>query len=108
MKKDKKNLFILIIVIICVIVLSYLLFFSGITNKLKASLNGLSASINENANQGDLPIINNVITTNNIAKIATPIIHAIELSLCLNTLKNPPTPIIGAYTTTLNNIPIKP
>ena len=41
MKKDKKNLFILIIVIICVIVLSYLLFFSGITNKLKASVNGL-------------------------------------------------------------------
>ena len=63
MKKDKKNLFILIIVIICVIVLSYLLFFSGITNKLKASVNGLSASVNENVNQGDLPIINNVINS---------------------------------------------
>ena len=71
MKKDKKNLFILIIVIICVIVLSYLLFFSGITNKLKASVNGLSASINENANQGDLPIINNVI--NEAALIIHPI-----------------------------------
>ena len=41
-----------------------------------------------------------------IAAIATPIIHAIELSLVVRTLINPPIPIIGAYTTTLNNIVI--
>ena len=46
---------------------------------------------------------NNVPTINNIAKIATPIIHAIELSALVNTLTKPPIPIIGAYTTTLNN-----
>ena len=52
--------------------------------------------------------MNNVATINSIANIATPIIQAIELSLWFSTLKNPPIPIIGAYTTTLNNIPIKP
>ena len=50
--------------------------------------------------------MNSVPTTNNIASIATPIIHAIELSLLVNTFIKPPTPIIGAYTTTLNNIVI--
>ena len=55
-----------------------------------------------------IAIINNVATTNNIATIATPIIHAIELSLWFNTLKNPPIPIIGAYTRTLNSIAINP
>ena len=50
--------------------------------------------------------INNVPTTNKIASIATPIIHAIELSLVVNTFTNPPIPIIGAYTTTLNKIAI--
>ena len=55
-----------------------------------------------------IAIINSVPTTNNIANIAIPIIHAIELSLCLKTLKNPPIPIIGAYTNTLNRIAINP
>ena len=50
--------------------------------------------------------INNVPTTNKIANMATPIIHAIELSPFVNTFTNPPIPIIGAYTTTLNSIVI--
>lgn len=87
MKKDKKNLFILIIVIICVIVLSYLLFFSGITNKLKASLNGLTASINENANQGDLPIINNVINSSGEVLVNTDVAIIINASSIYNITK---------------------
>ena len=46
---------------------------------------------------------NNVATTIRIATTATPIIHAIELSLEVKTLTKPPIPIIGAYTTTLNS-----
>ena len=49
---------------------------------------------------------NNVATINNIATIAIPIIQAIELSVLVRTFTNPPIPIIGAYTTTLNNIAI--
>lgn len=87
MKKDKKNLFILIIVIICVIVLSYLLFFSDITNKLKASVNGLSASINENVNQGDLPIINNVINSSGEVLVNTDVAIIINASSIYNITK---------------------
>ena len=53
-----------------------------------------------------IAIINKVPTTNKIPSIATPIIHAIELSLFVSTFINPPTPMIGAYTTTLNIIVI--
>ena len=87
MKKDKKNLFILIIIIICVIVLSYLLFFSGITNKLKANVNGLSASVNENANQSDLPIINNVINSSGEVLVNTDVAVIINASSIYNITK---------------------
>ena len=53
-----------------------------------------------------IAIANKVATIINMATIATPIIHAIELSVLVNTLTNPPTPIIGAYTTTLNSMVI--
>ena len=47
MKKDKKNLFIFIIIIVCVIVFSYFLFFSGITEKLRASATGITANVDK-------------------------------------------------------------
>jgi len=79
-------------------------------NPVKISLaTRFSLSINScNFLNLGIAIMNNVATINSIANIATPIIQAIELSLWFSTLKNPPIPIIGAYTTTLNNIPIKP
>ena len=43
-----------------------------------------------------IAIPNKIPTINIIEPTATPIIHAIELSLVANTLKNPPIPIIGA------------
>lgn len=87
MKKDKKNLFILIIIILCVIVLSYLLFFSGITNKLKGSVNGLSASLNDNVNQNDLPIINSVINSSGETLVNTDVAIIINASSIYNITK---------------------
>ena len=43
-----------------------------------------------------IAIANRVPTINRIANIATPIIHAIELSVLVSTLTNPPIPMIGA------------
>jgi hypothetical protein len=63
MKKDKKNLFIFIIIIVCVIVFSYFLFFSGITEKLRASATGITASVDKDVKKEDLPVINSVINS---------------------------------------------
>lgn len=63
MKKDKKNLFIFIIIIVCVIVFSYFLFFSGITEKLRASVTGITASVDKDVKKEDLPVIKSVINS---------------------------------------------
>lgn len=63
MKKDKKNLFIFIIIIVCVIVFSYFLFFSGITEKLRASATGITANVDEDVKKEDLPVIKSVINS---------------------------------------------
>lgn len=63
MKKDKKNLFIFIIIIVCVIVFSYFLFFSGITEKLRASATGITASVDKDVKKEDLPVIKSVINS---------------------------------------------
>ena len=53
-----------------------------------------------------IAIANNTPTTRIIVITANPIIQAIELLLSFNTFIVPPIPIIGAYTTVLNNIAI--
>ena len=63
MRKDKKNLFIFIIIIVCVIVFSYFLFFSGITEKLRASATGITANVDKDVKKEDLPVINSVINS---------------------------------------------
>lgn len=63
MKKDKKNLFIFIIIIVCVIFFSYFLFFSGITEKLRASATGITANVDKDVKKEDLPVINSVINS---------------------------------------------
>ena len=50
--------------------------------------------------------INSVIIITIMQKIASPIIQAIDVFPPAKSLKNPPIPIIGAYTTTLNSIVI--
>ncbi len=63
MKKDKKNLFIFIIIIVCVIVFSYFLFFSGITEKLRASATGITANVDKDVKKEDLTVIKSVINS---------------------------------------------
>lgn len=63
MKKDKKNVFIFIIIIVCVIVFSYFLFFSGITEKLRASATGITANVDKDVKKEDLPVIKSVINS---------------------------------------------
>mgnify|MGYP004631647427 CR=1 FL=1 len=62
MKKEKRNILILSFVIILVIIFSYLMFISGTTNKLRATLNRKNVYNKEN-NASFYPIINMVINS---------------------------------------------
>ncbi len=62
MKKDKKNVIILAVIIIMVIVMSYLIFIYGLTDKLKGSVERLTAEVSE-GNISDLPVINYVVNS---------------------------------------------
>lgn len=87
MKKDKRNILILIVVIIVVILMSYLLFFSGLTDKLKANVQGLDASINNNVNPSDLPKIDNLINSSGENIVNTDVAITINASSIYN-IKN--------------------
>ena len=74
MKKDKRNIIILIVIAILVVFSSYFLFISGITGEFNANVNKLSASVNSNPNASFYPVITTVInssgeevTKNNVA-----------------------------------------
>lgn len=80
MKKDKRNIFILIMIIILAVVISYLLFFSGLTNKLKANVNELKVSVNDDINASDLPIIDGVINSSGESLVNTDVALIINAS----------------------------
>lgn len=63
MKKDRRNIIIFIAVIIFVVFSSYFLFISGVTNKFKANVNRLSASIGDDHNSSFYPVITMVINS---------------------------------------------
>lgn len=86
MQKDRKNIFILILIIIMVISVSYVLFFSGLTNKLKASLQNLSVN-NENATVSDLPLIESVINSSGEQLVNTDVAIIINSSSKYNITK---------------------
>lgn len=62
MKKEKRNILILSFVIILVIIFSYLMFISGTTNKLKASINK-QKKFNKDVNASFYPVIKMVINS---------------------------------------------
>lgn len=62
MKKDKRNMMILVAIIITVIVISYFIFVYGLTDKLKGNVERLTAEVND-GNVSDLPVINYVINS---------------------------------------------
>lgn len=62
MNKDKRYVIVLFLIILVIVLSSYLLFISGTTNKIKASLNKLSASVND-GNVSDYPVIKMVINS---------------------------------------------
>lgn len=80
MKKDKKNLFIFIIIIVCVIVFSYFLFFSGITEKLRASATGITANVDKDVKKEDLPVINSVINSSGNSVVNSNVVLNITAS----------------------------
>lgn len=80
MKKDKKNLFIFIIIIVCVIVFSYFLFFSGITEKLRASATGITANVDKDIKKEDLPVINSVINSSGNSVVNSNVVLNITAS----------------------------
>ena len=86
MQKDKRNIFILLIVIMIVISISYLLFFSGLTIKLKASLQNLTIN-NNDANASDLPLIDTVINSSGQQLVNTDVAIIINSSSKYNITK---------------------
>ena len=80
MKKDKKNLFIFIIIIVCVIVFSYFLFFSGITEKLRASATGITANVDKDVKKEDLPVINSVINSSGNSVVNSNVVLKVTAS----------------------------
>lgn len=86
MQKDKRNIFILLIVIMIVISISYLLFFSGLTIKLKASLQNLTVN-NNDANASDLPLIDSVINSSGQQLVNTDVAIIINSSSKYNITK---------------------
>lgn len=86
MQKDKRNIFILLIVIMIVISISYLLFFSGLTIKLKASLQNLTVN-NSDANASDLPLIDSVINSSGEQLVNTDVAIIINSSSKYNITK---------------------
>lgn len=63
MKKDKRNLMFLIIALVLAVFSSYLLFASGITGKLNASANRMSATFDDTSNTSFFPIITMVVNS---------------------------------------------
>lgn len=80
MKKDKKNLFIFIIIIVCVIVFSYFLFFSGMTEKLRASATGITANVDKDIKKEDLPVINSVINSSGTSVVNSNVVLNVTAS----------------------------
>ena len=63
MQKYKKQILILIIILIVIVAFSYVLFISGITNKMGLTFNKLSANLKSNKSVSSYPIINMVINS---------------------------------------------
>ena len=63
MKKDRRNILILFLILMVIVLTSYFLFVSGTTNKIKASLTKLTASVNDDASTGYYPVITMVINS---------------------------------------------
>lgn len=79
MQKDKKNILIFIVVLLIIIFISYFMFKSGTTSKIKGSLDGLTASVVE-ANPSDLPIINFVVNSSGEQFVNTDVAITINAS----------------------------
>lgn len=63
MQKDKRNVLIFIVVLVIIIFASYFIFTSGITTKIKGSVESLTATVDQDVNASDLPVINYVINS---------------------------------------------
>lgn len=63
MNKDKKNILILFFIVIVIVLTSYFLFASGTTNKIRASINKMSADINKEENASFYPVITMVVNS---------------------------------------------
>ena len=63
MRKEKRNIIILICCSIAIIFISYIMVSSGFTNKLFASVNKLTATVNDSNLSSDYPVIKMVINS---------------------------------------------
>lgn len=82
MKKDKRNVLILIVIVALVIILSYLIFASGLTGRLRANIEGLNAKTNDEVKASDLPIIASVINSSGETLVNT------DVALIINAYSN--------------------
>ncbi len=83
MQKDKRNVLIFIIAIVVIVILSYFIFTSGLTNSLNASIKKLSGSIS-NYTISDLPVINSIINSSGEEYVNTDVAITINASSSTN------------------------
>ena len=78
MRQDKRNLMFLIITLVLAVFSSYLLFVSGVTSKLSASANKMTASLDNSPNTSDYPVITMVFNSSGEKLVNSDIALTIE------------------------------
>ncbi len=80
MRKEKRNILIFVIVLLSIIIISYFIFLSGITNKIRANVQSLASTMNNNINTSELPIIDEVVNSSGNQLVNTDVLLLIDAS----------------------------
>lgn len=84
MQKDKRNVLIFIIVLVIIVFASYFIFTSGTTNKIKGSVERLTATVDQDVNASDLPVINYVVNSSGENLVNTDVAITVNASSMYN------------------------
>lgn len=80
MQKDKRNILIFIVVLVIIVFASYFIFTSGTTTKIKGSVERLTATIDQDVNASDLPVINYVVNSSGENLVNTDVAITVNAS----------------------------
>lgn len=80
MQKDKRNILIFIVVLVIIVFASYFIFTSGTTTKIKGSVERLTATVDQDVNASDLPVINYVVNSSGENLVNTDVAITVNAS----------------------------